>query len=252
MPDLNIGEADMRLSFVLAAVSALGLASCAAIAPAPQATVASPRDHVREKTLPLITLIERDSEALAAIRSDAELATIAAAYRARAEQAASTCAISAACYTAAERLTPEDISHIESVLRRLATDNAAVRRFADGSLKTSGIAATHDAEPGPEWLAAAWRSTSQMMEAMVSVYGENGPTRFPAIDSMRLDPKSDGFGRMMRTLTALMLERHDGREAVFEAPADFALSVMQTDNRDEDGRHEPMEAGENSDAFERM
>lgn len=207
---------------------------------------------MREKTLPLIALIERDTEVAAAMRADAELARIAAAYRARMEQAASTCAISAACYTAAERLTPEDVSRIETALRKLAADNAAVRRFADEALKASGIAATHDAESGPERLAAAWRSAAQMMEAMVSVYGENGPTRFAAIDSMRPDPKSDGFGRMMRTLTALMLEQHDGREAVFEAPADFALSLMQIDGRDEAGRHEPMEKGENRIAYERM
>src|SRR5262245_54219112 len=105
----------MRLTFALAAMSVWGLASCAMVAPASQGASA-PRDYVREKALPLIALLERDRSALAAIKADPELAGIAAAYRERAANAAATCAVVAACYTAAERMSPDEIARIEAAL----------------------------------------------------------------------------------------------------------------------------------------
>lgn len=234
---------------VVCLVAAL-LAGCATPPPASPGLPAA--DALREKTLPLLGLIERDPATLAALAHDPDLSDIGRAYRARLAEADRTCGPKAACHTAAGKLTQAETARAEAALRRLAAETPAVARFSDGPLKASGIAALHDAELAPDRLAAAWRTSAAMMAGMVSVYGEAGPTRYPAIDAMREDPKSDAFGRMMRTLTGLMTERHAHDELFLEAPADYALAVMQSDGRDEAGRHEPMTQGENRAAASAM
>ncbi len=236
----------------LAASLAGALALAAAAFAQPAAKPFPIADALADKVLPLAGLIEHDAPARAAIAGDPELSTIASAWRGRIADAPKACGVKADCHIAAGRLTPDEVERIEQALRRLAADNAAVKRFSDGPLRASGVAALADASSAPDRLAAAWRTASKTMANMISVYGESGPTRYPAIDAMRNDPKSPAFGVQMRTLVLVEGERAKAGQSFLAGPADFALGVMLSDGRDEAARYEPMEKGENRAAFERM
>jgi hypothetical protein len=57
---------------------------------------------------------------------------------------------------------------------------------------------------------------------------------------------------MLEVIRAVMSEEPDGHPQFFHAPLRFALELLRANWRDEAGRFEPMERGENRAAFERV
>ena len=86
---------------------------------------------------------------------------------------------------------------------------------------------------------------------MIDVYALGKPPRYPAIDSITYDPKSDAWRRVVQNLVAVIQDDRASLDLAFSPSFRFALEVMLLNHRDEAGRLEPMEAGENAAAFRR-
>jgi hypothetical protein len=90
------------------------------------------------------------------------------------------------------------------------------------------------------------------MNHMIDVYGLGKPPRYPAIDSMTYDVKSPAYARVVQTLAAVLEDDRASLDLFFAPSLRFALETMFLNHRDEAGRFEPMEAGENAAAYRRM
>jgi hypothetical protein len=236
---------------ILGAALGAALIAPAAAAPAvpPARAPLDLADPLRDKLLYLFRLIDRSPDARAAVAGDPALAGLRTAYLARLATADRTCAVQASCYAAAAHLTPDEIAAAERALRELYAASPAVRRLVDRDLAASGIAAGD----GAELLAAAWREHAAAMGRVVDTFAAGLPPQSPQIDGPAEDPKSASFAQRLHLVNATVIEASQAASQPFYDPhADFAELLLQADGRDEAGRHEPMEAGENAAVVRRM
>lgn len=141
-------------------------------------------------------------------------------------------------FLAAVRWTPEEIAAVSQVLGNVTT--------LDAPLRATGL------YPKTPLLPQAWESAAAAMNRIYDVYGLGQPPRYPAIDSVSFDVKSPNYARMITVIQAVMSDEPDGHPLFFHVPLRFALELLRANWRDEAGRFEPMEKGENRAAYERV
>lgn len=165
---------------------------------------------------------------------------------------AKSCGTDLDCYGEAFRWSEEQMTGAAHALSAAYRASSAVRAFTDGPLRASGMYVRYNDLDGPELLERAWRDCAHGMNVAIDVYGMGKPPRYPAIDAMTYDAKSDAFRRGVQSLAALMEEERASLDLFFAPSLKFAVELMFLNHRDEAGRFEPMEMGENAAAFRRV
>jgi hypothetical protein len=179
---------------------------------------------VRDKNFYLFAILEQNPP------NDLRLDRIAAAKR-----AALTSAVN---FIESIRWTPEEVATVSEVL---ANFPAAYEPLQQSRLYG----------PKPD-LVKCWQQAAAAMNRIYDVYALGKPPRYPDIDSISFDPQSASFQRMLAVIRAVMTDEPDGHPLFFHAPLRFALELLRANWRDEAGRFEPMEKGENKLAFDRI
>src|SRR5262249_26769324 len=103
-----------------------------------------------------------------------------------------------------------------------------------------------------ELVAWAWRDAAAGVNRAISIYGEGAAPRYPEIDSVAYDVKAETFTRLVRVILTGMVDETTAYPFFFQPSLRFGLRLMEASKRDEAGRFEPMESGENRSAFERV
>lgn len=198
---------------------------------------------VRDKNFYLCKLLDT-SPAQRALQQDTELANFTEIYRNRLRAAVESCALKTSCYLKAARLTDDEIETHVLALERLYSQQGGIREAAR-ELRRSGTMIRFDRESDPQLLATAWRLSAFRINGILSTYGEGTAPLAGSIDAMSLNPNSDEFGAALKTAVRVVLET-DPRHALFFSDAvQFAVLVLMINARDEAGRLEPLEQGEN-------
>ena len=90
------------------------------------------------------------------------------------------------------------------------------------------------------------------MNSTIEVYGLGKAPRYAEIDSLTYDATSAGYQHVVQSSVAAMEDDRGRLDLFFGVSLRFALEMMFLNHRDEAGRFEPMESGENQAAFRRM
>src|SRR5262249_32303762 len=128
----------------------------------------------------------------------------------------------------------------------------AIRELADGPLRASGMYVRYQGSEGPTFLSRAWTDSMNGVNRAIGVYALGKAPRYPAIDSITYDVKTDAWKRVVQGLTAVLHDDRGAFDLAFSTSLRFALEAMFLNNRDEAGRFEPMEMGENAAAYRRV
>jgi len=207
---------------------------------------------VQDKNFYLLSMLERTPEVRDAVRAEPALARIAAERMAALDQAAKTCSLNLDCYAAAFQWNEVQSQAAGRALAALYRSSLALRRLADGPLREGGMYVRYQSLPGDQLLDHAWADCVHGINRMIDVYGLGKAPRYPAIDSITYDAKTDAWRHVVQNLTAT-LEDDRANFALFSSPSmRFALQLMWLNHRDEAGRFEPLETGENAQAFRRI
>lgn len=207
---------------------------------------------VQDKNFYLLSMLERTPDVRAAIRAEPVLARIAAERLAELDKAAKTCNRDLDCYAAAFQWSDAQSKDAGHALAGLYRTAPGVRRLTDGPLRESGMYVRYQSLAGDQLLDHAWADCIHGINRMIDVYGLGKAPRYPAIDSITYDVKSDAWRHIVQNLAA-MLEDDRASLAIFSSPSmRFALQLMWLNHRDEAGRYEPMEVGENALPFRRI
>jgi hypothetical protein len=184
-------------------------------------------DAVEEKNFPVLSAIERTAEVARLVESDSALTKLKK-----------------------PRLSEEEISAAAEALRHLYESNKAVREMTDGALRHSHAYIRYEVKSGGEFLAAAWIDAAHGINNIIDVYGEGKAPRYPAIDAVSFDVKSGSYAHLLQTVTGSLAEE---RAPLFFQPSmRYALHLLDLNHRDEAGRFEPMESGENAAAIRHL
>lgn len=196
---------------------------------------------VRDKNFYLLSLFETDD----AVRKDPVLARIAAERKASLEKAAKTCALDLDCYAAAFQWTDAQIAEAGHAL-------ALLRFKSMAELRSGGMYVRYEKLSDPEMLEKAWADCARGMNRMIDLYALGKAPRYPAIDSMTYDAKTDTWKRVIQNLTLVIQENGASLDLFFSSSQKFALEALWLNHRDESGRYEPMESGENAAALAKV
>ena len=198
---------------------------------------------VQDKNFYLLSMIERTPAVRAAVKKDGALARIA-----RSDHGARTCNLDLTCY----EWTDSQSQEAAGALGDLYRSSAAVRSLVDGPLKESGMYVRYNNLPGDEFLARAWSDCARGINHAIDTYGLGRAPRYPAIDSITYDPQSKGWQQDVQHLVAVLDDEQASLDLFFSPSLKFATELLWLNHRDEAGRFEPMETGENAAAVERM
>jgi hypothetical protein len=197
------------------------------------------RAPVQDKNFYVLSLMERTPP------SDVDLKRLLATKREALHQAATSCEKEAECFAAALRWSDAEMNEAAAALRRAyATDEMG------RALRRSGAYIQYAAKPDDELLAAAWLDAARGINRIIDVYGVAKPPRYPDIDAVSYDVKSEAYLRLLHTVAAALDEQ--SFDLFFQPSLRFALQLLRINHRDEAGRHEPMEAKDNAAAVRRI
>ena len=228
------------------------LASLPCLAAEPRHAPVRLEAPVQDKNFYLLSMLERAPDVSGAVKAEPALARIGAERLAALDKAAKNCNLDLDCYAAAFEWNGEQANEAGQALATLYRTSPAVRRLVDGPLRESGMYVRYQSLGGDQLLDHAWADCVRGINRVIDVYGLGKPPRYPAIDSITYDIKSDAWRHIVQNLAAT-LEDGRGSLALFSSPSmRFALELMSLNHRDEAGRFEPMETGENALAIRRI
>lgn len=207
---------------------------------------------VEDKNFYLLSLIERTPAVADALRKDNELAGTHAAKINQLHNSLRNCVMDSACFAIALKLNADDMGQPRDALKRLYRANAAVRQMVDGPLRESGAYIRYHEKAGEDLLALAWIDAARGINNMIDVYGMGKAPRYPDVDAMMYDPKSDAYKRVISLAAAVLDEERASMPLFFQPSLRFALTLLDCNQRDEAGRFEPLERGENAAAIARV
>lgn len=219
-----------------------------AAASSPASLLPMPRPIVA-KGFYLFSALDRDPSAAGALSSEAELARIAASRRSLIAASGQACKQDPACQLRAIEWSEEEILAVALALRRAGSEDKAVRTLIEHDLRPSHAYILLEGLDDGEYLARAWEICARGVNHVIEVYGQGTPPRYPMIDSISIDPRSDDLRQRVASLAAAEAAPDAAARPFYQTPLDTALTLLELNHRDEAGRHEPMEEGVNRAAF---
>jgi len=190
---------------------------------------------VQDKNFYFLSLVERDRSIAKAVEADPVLRAV----RQRKIDALHKCTADVECFMTAMRFDESEIAETADVLRKLVkTDD----------LRRSGAYVRFE----DDLAGRAWIDAAHGINHIIDVYGSGKPPRYPKIDAMAFDVKSDSYGQLIQTLAANLDEQLGDAKLFFQPSLRFAMDLLQINHRDEAGRLEPLELGENAAAMKRI
>lgn len=239
----------MRLARLVPVAAVLFLAGAAAAQPVqPLPGPPALLSPVKDKNFFVLSALERNADVLQALIADPDLAPIAAAKREALLKAARACD---GCLKEIQ-FRDSEIVAAGAALERFYQVDGAMRSVVDGMLRDSGMYVRYHDKEGAELLVRAWEDAARNVNRIIEVYGAGKKPRYPAIDSASFDTATPAFRLIVETIAGVLGEKRDSMPAFFQPTLQFALYLLQANRRDEAGRHEPMETGENKAAFRRV
>ncbi len=221
-------------------------------APEPEHKPLELRSPVEDKNFYLLSAIERSPAVRDAVKRAPGLARMAVERLAAIHHAGETCNLDIECNAAPFRWSDAQIEEAGRELAGIDRASAKMRDLMEGPLRASGMYVRYQDLGGSEMVERAWADCLRGINHAIEVYGLGKAPRYPAIDSVTYDPKSDGYRRVVEHLVAVLEDDRGELDLAFSASLKFAMELMLLNHRDEAGRFEPMERGENAAPLRRI
>jgi hypothetical protein len=206
---------------------------------------------VQDKNFYLLSLLEKSPALMTAINSNAVLKKMATE-RAAQLKAGFNGGVAVDGATTGLLWSEADIAAASDALRQLYRSQKAVKEMVDGPLRKSGMYERYSKESGEELLAKAWTNDVGGLNHVIQVYGLGGAPHYPKIDSPFYDVKSPFYAELTNILFGVLAEDESAQQLFFQPSLRAALGLLDANRRDESGRFEPLERGENAAAIQKV
>ena len=151
------------------------------------------------------------------------------------------------------RWATEDSLRVDAALRRQYGLHAKeFDELVDRQLRPSGYFQRFVGYSNLGLLLRAWGQSLVGINYIIDQYGLGKRMRYPAIDSVSYDVHGEYYRDLLKVLFGVLAEKADSMRLFFQPSLALALELMGANDRDEPARFEPLEAGENRGAAERV
>ena len=145
------------------------------------------------------------------------------------------------CFDKLFRFTGEHLEMVATELEGLAKRPEFKKLTID--MRRSGAFIKYSNQSDTEMLIAAWKDAANGMNRLLSVYCLGNDPLYKEIDKVSFDVSSEAYRKLLKAQIAEIKLSND--PLFFEPTLNFALKLLEANRRDEAGRYEPLEAGEN-------
>jgi len=195
---------------------------------------------VQDKNFYLLSLFQRRPEIRKLLRENKALRRLSADKLQNLRTAARCNDV--ACYDRLLRLSGPEINTVANEFEALA-QHSQFKKLVRKDLRPSGAFIKYSAQSDVDMLIAAWRDAAKGMNRLLTVYGLGKNPFYKEIDRVSFDVTSEAYRQLLKEKVA---EIKLSRDALFFEPTlNFALKLLEANRRDEAGRYEPLEQGEN-------
>ena len=146
------------------------------------------------------------------------------------------------CFDRLFRLSGPTIERVATELRTLSR-RPQFKKLVVKEMRPSGAFIKYSQQSDSTMLVASWKDAANGMNRLLSVYGLGKNPFYKDIDRVSFDVSSEEYrGLLKAKLAEIKLARDP---LFFEPTLSFALKLLEANRRDEAGRYEPLEEGEN-------
>jgi hypothetical protein len=204
------------------------------------------RDAVQDKNFYLLSLFQRNPEVRKSLTRNQALNKMAGE-KLHALNSAANCN-DVGCFDQLFRLSGPTIETVATELAVLAKRPEFKMLARD--MRRSGVFIKYNRQSDAEMLVAAWKDAANGMNRLLSIYCLGNDPTYKEIDKVSFDVSSEAYRKLLTVKTAEIKPSKD--PLFFEPTLSFALKLLEANRRDEAGRYEPLEEGENKAAVQNL
>lgn len=150
------------------------------------------------------------------------------------------------CFDRLFRLNGPTIEAVATQLKALSK-HPAFKTLVGKEMRPSGVFIKYSARSDSDMLGAAWKDAANGMNRVLRVYALGKDPFYKNIDRVSFDVSSEEYRQLLKTkLEEFKLSKEP---LFFEPTLNFALKLLEANRRDEAGRYEPLEEGENKETL---
>lgn len=153
---------------------------------------------------------------------------------------AGTCTPQPACLIDAYLLTDAEIETGTKAVVGLSGDRLVVAH-----MRPSGYFQRHAALDDAALLTAAWRDAALALNRILRVYGKGEAPLYPTIDAVSFDVTQASFASLVLSAHNSVAEAREAGDLFFQPLLRLALTLLYVNEREDAGRFQPLDQGEN-------
>ena len=218
------------------------------------------KSYVQSKNYYLLTLFEELPDVKKLLSADSVLAKFARNKVENLTNSLTTCEKDALCFTDKIKFSESEIMQISERLSDLYQPGNPLGKLVTNHLIPSGTYILFQNNSPKDMLVKAWEQDARGINFAIGVYAEGKKPNYPNIDSISFntrDPKNptvylNGYVGLLYNTTSLISLEAKNNPLFFTVPITGALQFIEMNEREQAGDFEPMAAGENKAAFDRI
>ena len=202
---------------------------------------------VQDKNFYLLSLYQRNPAVRRLLMTNAVLRQLSQEKRLALQKAGACGDLN--CFDELFRFNGPTIEAVATALGALG-NRPEFKRLAQKDLRPSGVFIKYSSQTDSEMLAAAWKDAANGLNRILRVYGLGKDPLYKNIDRVSFDVSKDDYRNLLRQKAQ---EIKFAKEPLFFEPTlDFALKLLEINRRDEAGRYEPLDSGENKSTVQNL
>lgn len=220
----------------------------------------SGNNYVQSKNYYLLTLFQELQDVKKLLNTDPVLSKMGASKVDSINNALKTCGRDGFCYTRSMKFTDAEIALVAERLKALYQPSNALGKLVKDHLIPSGTYILFQDLPATDMLVKAWMQDAEGVNFAIGVYAEGQKPNYPNIDSISFatrDPRNpgnflNGYLSLLYNAASLVAQENKSTPGFFAPSLTAALRFIEINEREQAADFEPMVAGENKAAYDRV
>ncbi len=204
--------------------------------------------YVENRVFFTLSMIEEDTALSDLLENDSTFKEIADHRVSGAKHAIDICGTNTVCISVPFKFTSAETDIVSKRLKELYKSNWVLQQWVEIRLRKSRHFPLYEKYDNADLLLHAWHDQAAAINQIIDVYADGAPPPSPIIDSPSYDVNSVHYGQVVNTLSRNVLEQ-DHLALFFEPSLKFALYLLDANRRDEAGRFESLDDGENAEVL---
>jgi hypothetical protein len=205
------------------------------------------RNAVQDKNFYLLSLFQQNPEIRKLLRQNKALKKLSDDMLQALRMAASCNEVG--CFDREFRFSGPTIEAVATKLK-VFSKHPEFKKLVMRDMRPSGAFIKYSRQSDPEMLIAAWKDAANGMNRLLRIYCLGKDPFYKDIDKVSFDVSSEEYRKLLKVKLAEIKLAKD--PLFFEPTLNFALKLLEANRRDEAGRYEPLEEGENKTCFQDM